>query len=266
MNTLLSSKPLFYSSVERSLQFVRLDEVYRRTYGPSLLIISLDEPLEVLNLQGHKHLSYSLLIPSEAPVTIKTSGAKAVICYLKSTGSDFKQLIPLMTNSIKVGIEYTFFSNVKYEDILIKQAKKVWHESPNAFDVLQQLESLINCFDALHDKNINYQVDARVEKVIAMIKANFTENVSVNAMAKAVGLSSSRLSQLFREATGSSIRRLRLWERVFFTARCLQSGMSLTEAAAMAGFADYGQFFRVYNEMGGRLPGKAKLKTVIKAC
>ena len=182
MNTLPSSKPLFYSSVERSLQFVKLGETYQRTNGPSLLIISFDEPLEVLDVAVAKHLSHSLLIPSGVPIKIKSNRAKAVICYLKSTGSDFKKLIPLMAKSIKVDKQLTIFSKVKYQERLIEQAKKVWHESPNAFDVLQQLESLINSFDALYDKNINYQVDARVEKVIAMIKTNFTENVSVHQL------------------------------------------------------------------------------------
>jgi len=259
------STPLFYSSMERSLYFLQLDEFFCRANGPSMLLISFDKPLEVLDIGGNKHLSHSLLIPAGVPHTIKSDRARVAICYLKATGSDLKKLMLLMASSIKVDAQNTLFSHVKFEKMLIDQARNIWQEKPKADDVLQKLEEVINTFDALHYKKINYQVDARVVKVIDIIKANITKNVSVSDMAKEVDLSASRLTQIFRAVTGTSIRTYRLWERVFYTTRCLQLGMSITDAAIKAGFADYGQFFRVYNEMGGRLPGKAKSKTVIKA-
>jgi AraC-like DNA-binding protein len=265
MNLATSSNPLFYSSIERSLYFLQLDEFLYRVNGPSMLIISLDKPLEVIDIEEKKHLSHTLLIPAGMPHTIKTDRAKVAICYLKGTGSDLKKLIPLMAIQITVNCQHLIFSHVKFEAMLIAQAKDIWREKPKACDVLQKLEDLINTFDALHDKNINYQVDARVVEVIDMIKENISENVSVSDMAKKVDISASRLTQIFRAATGTSIRTFRLWERVFYTTRCLQSGISITDAAIKAGFADYGQFFRVYNEMGGRLSGRAKNTTVIKA-
>ena len=265
MKVSVSPKPLFYSSFERSLYFLQLDEFLYRVNGPSMLIIPLDKPLEVLDIEGNKHLSHTLLIPAGVPHTIKANRAKVVICYLKGTGSDLKKLIPLMVNHIIIDSQYTLFSQVKIEAMLIAQVKEVWREKPKARCVLQAFENLINTFDALHDENINYQVDDRVVKVIDIIKENISGNVSVSDMAKKVDISASRLSQIFRAATGTSIRTFRLWERVFYTTRCTQSGMSITEAAIKAGFADYGQFFRVYNDMGGRLPGKAKNKTVVKS-
>jgi AraC-like DNA-binding protein len=265
MNIHSTSKALFYSSFERSLYLLQLDETHHRANGPSMLIVSLDKQFDVLDTVGNKQLTYSLLIPSGVPITIKTNRAQAAICYLKNTGSDFKKLIPLMANQIKIDSKNSLFSHVKFEELIRAQAKAVWRDSPKACDVLQLLDELINTFDALHNKNINYQADARVIKVIDIITKNLTLNISVNEMATEVGLSTSRLSQLFRAETGTSIRTFRLWQRVFFTARCLQSGMSLTDAAITAGFADYGQFFRVYKEMGGRLPGKAKIQTIIKS-
>jgi AraC-like DNA-binding protein len=260
MKISVSSKSLFYSSIKRSLYFLQFDEFFYRVNGPSMLIISLDKPLEVLNIGGNKYLSHSLLIPAGKPHTIKTNRAKMVICYLKGTGSDLKKLIPLMANHIKVDSQHTLFSQVKFEAMIIAQAKEIWREKPEACQVLQEFEALMNTFDSLHDKNINYHVDARVVKVIDMIKANIAVNVSVNDMTKEVNISASRLSQIFRAATGTSIRTFRLWERVFYTTRYLQSGLLITNAAIKAGFADYGQFFRVYNEMGAVFLGKLKIK------
>jgi AraC-like DNA-binding protein len=264
MNMPSSSKALFYSSDERSLFLLRLDEFYSRVTGPSMMIISLDKQLEVLDIEGDSHLSYTLLIPAGTPVTIKTNRAKVAICFLKSTGSDVKKLIPLMANHIKIDGQYTLSSKVRYEKLIREQAKEVWQDTPKASDVLRLLEKSINAFDGLHDKTINYEADARVVKVIDMIKENCTVNVSVGDMAKAVGLSVARLSQLFRATTGTSIRNFRLWERVFYTVRCLQSGMSLTDAAVMAGFSDYAQCFRAYKELGGCHPGKTKSRTDVK--
>ena len=266
MNLSVSLKPMFYSSFERSLYFLQLDEFLYRVNGPSMLIISLDKPLEVLDIEGNKQLSHSLLIPAGMPHTIKSNNAMVAICYLKGNGSDLKKLIPLMANHIKIDSKHTIFSQVKIEVILRAQAKKVWRKKPTARYVMKKLADLVDTFDALHDKNINYQVDVRVMKVIEIIKVNVDINVSVKEMSKKVDISSSRLSQIFRAATGTSIRTFRLWERVFFTTRCTQSGLSITDAAIKAGFADYGQFYRVYNDMGGRLPGKAKNKTLLKVC
>jgi len=260
-----SSKALFYTSVDRSLFLLRLDKYYRRVSGPAMLILSLEVELEIMDAEGKSHFSHSLLVPAGVPIKIKSNCSKVAIYFLKAGGADVKKLNPLMNNHFIVDKQTTLSSNVRFERELIENAKIVWKERPEVDQVLNQFERWINAFDSLYNKPIHSETDARVLKIIVLIKADCTANLPVSEMAKEARLSTSRLSQLFREATGASIRRYRLWERVFYVARCLQSGMSLTEAAVAAGFSDYGQCFRAYKDLGGCHPAKTNNKTEIRA-
>ncbi|NRA24645.1 MAG: helix-turn-helix transcriptional regulator, partial [Oleispira sp.] len=139
---------------------------------------------------------------------------------------------------------------------LIEALHDAWVKDYEANTALSLLEQYVDMFDSMHDKTKDYSVDPRVLRVIDMILDNSSENIPVSAFAKEVGLKPARLSELFRQTTGASIRSFRLWERCFSAARYVYSGMSFTDAAIAAGFADYSQGFRAYKSLGGRQPKK----------
>ncbi|OUR97561.1 hypothetical protein A9Q81_12855 [Gammaproteobacteria bacterium 42_54_T18] len=258
------SKALFYSSRDRVLFLLRSDEYYSRTTGPAMLILSFENELEVEDEEGNKYLSHSYLVPPGVPVSIKTNYTKVALCFLKFSGSDFKKLMPHMNRGINYNSRYSIYSGVKLETKLIEALQDVWVKRYEANTVYSLLAQWISTFDSMHDKTIDYSVEPRVLRVIDMILDNSSENVPVSALAKEVGLKPSRLSSLFKQTTGASIRSFRLWERFFSAVRYGESGMSLTEASAAAGFADYGQCFRVYKSLGGTQPRNVKKITEVK--
>jgi len=258
------SKALFYSFRDRALFLLRCDEYYFRTTGPAMLILSFENELEVEDEEGTRYLSHSYLVPAGAPVSIKTNYTKVAICYLKFSGSDFNKLIFHMNRSINYNSQYSIYSGIRLETKLTEALHDVWVKRYEANTLQPLLAQWISTFDSMHDKTEDYSVDPRVLRVIDMILDNSSENASVALFAKEVGLKPARLSQLFRQTTGASIRSFRLWERFFNAVRNVQSGMSLTEASAAAGFADYAQCFRVYNSLGGMQPRKIKNFTEIK--
>ena len=67
-------------------------------------------------------------------------------------------------------------------------------------------------------------------------------------------LSESRLSHLFTEQLGISVRQYVLWRRVFQAVTKARSGFSLTQAAHAAGFVDSAHFSRVFSSMFGVAP------------
>jgi AraC-like DNA-binding protein len=71
-----------------------------------------------------------------------------------------------------------------------------------------------------------------------------------------VGLSPSRASHLFVEETGLPFRTFVLWLRVTRAVDAHIAGMSLTEAAQAAGFADSAHLSRTFKRMFG-LPAAA---------
>jgi AraC-like DNA-binding protein len=97
----------------------------------------------------------------------------------------------------------------------------------------------------------------RVSQAILWLKSHFTESVSVEALAKRVGLSPSSLHQHFKNITAMSPlqyqKQLRLQE-----ARRLLFGESLdaADAAYRVGYESPSQFSREYRRMFGATPRK----------
>lgn len=80
-------------------------------------------------------------------------------------------------------------------------------------------------------------LDDRLQRALHAVGTALDENLSVERIAEAAGLSPSRLMALSRAQLGASLRGYRRWIRTFEVARRYAGGASLTEAAFDAGFA-----------------------------
>jgi AraC-like DNA-binding protein len=80
-------------------------------------------------------------------------------------------------------------------------------------------------------------LDDRLHRALAAVAGALGENLPVDVIADAAGLSPSRVMALARAQLGSSLRGYRRWLRAFEVARRYAAGASLTEAALDAGFA-----------------------------
>jgi AraC-like DNA-binding protein len=74
-------------------------------------------------------------------------------------------------------------------------------------------------------------------------------------LAAATGLSPSRVTHLFRDQVGISLRAYRSWVRFLLAAEALRDGASLTDAAHHAGFADVAHLHRTFRHHFGLQPG-----------
>jgi AraC-like DNA-binding protein len=82
-----------------------------------------------------------------------------------------------------------------------------------------------------------HPIDARIEMAAKQIRDDPAVSIPAGEMAAASGLSESRFLHLFRQETGCSLRRYRLWSRLIRAGTELATGSNLTTAAAEAGFA-----------------------------
>ena len=99
-----------------------------------------------------------------------------------------------------------------------------------------------------------------VEKTVRLLRDE-TDPLSVEHMAALSGISSGRLSHLFRAQTGQSIAAFRNRQRVERFLRIYQTpanahspSPTLLDAALQAGFGSYAQFFRVFRSVVGCAP------------
>lgn len=95
-------------------------------------------------------------------------------------------------------------------------------------------------------------IDPRVRHVMALLEAE--PGCSVERMAEETRLSRDRLSHLFSAELGLTLRKYVQTMKVHAAARFFGSGMSMTEIAVAAGFADSAHFSKVWSRCFGAPP------------
>lgn len=102
--------------------------------------------------------------------------------------------------------------------------------------------------------------DARVLKAIAEIRLHLDEPITLPALSRKVGLSPGRLRHVFVGETGVPFRRYLLWERLNKALSLGFGGMSWTEAAHAANFANSAHLSRTCQRMFGLAPTRARIE------
>lgn len=111
-------------------------------------------------------------------------------------------------------------------------------------------------------KDHHAQLPAAVGKAIELI--NEDPSLSIATVARTVGLTHTRLGQIFREAVGMTPSEFRLQRRLDLFAEImeLEPGSNLLKASIDAGFGDYSTFYRAYLKHHGYAPDKHRIKSV----
>ncbi len=94
-----------------------------------------------------------------------------------------------------------------------------------------------------------------VEAAVEYVNRNLDKAMSVDTIADAVGLSASRLTQLFRRHVGQSPKRYVRRERVLRACHYLDAtDAPISQVAELVGYADPLHFSRVFRQVLGRSP------------
>lgn len=255
-------KAIIYTSQKQSLYVGRLERHLKRANVASTLFVSLEDELELLDAHGDSVArSKSFLVPSGVDLSLDTHNANVAMFFLDEFGRQFNNLRPEMSSTICLDQSSPVYCGSKLEAEIIEHASFINRKRPSENDV-SELLSLWLEKQAAH--NTGHIYDERVAMAAALIKDHSHLNMSVAEIADKVNLSVPRLIQLFKQITGTPIRRFRLWHRIFATAEKLSKGVSLTEAAIASGFSDYAHFSRTYRELSGGNPSQAKDNTEIR--
>jgi AraC-like DNA-binding protein len=255
-------KAIIYTSQKQSVYVGKLERHLKRANVASTLFVSLEDELELLDAQGESIArSKSFLVPSGVDLSLDTHHANVAMFFLDEFGQQFNKLKPEMSGAICQDQTSPIYCGSKLEAEIIEHASFIARHRPSESDVSELLNHWLNK-QVLHCGKPIY--DERVAMAAALIKDHSHLNMSVAEIADKVNLSVPRLIQLFKQVTGTPIRRFRLWHRIFATAEKLSKGISLTEAAIASGFSDYAHFSRTYRELSGGNPSQAKDNTEIR--
>jgi AraC-like DNA-binding protein len=99
-----------------------------------------------------------------------------------------------------------------------------------------------------------YPADGRILAAMQRLREQTNPPFSADALAAEAGLSPSRFLHLFRNETGTSFRRYRMWARMLRAATLYLERRDLTSAAVDAGFASPSHFTDTFHDMFGLAP------------
>ena len=96
---------------------------------------------------------------------------------------------------------------------------------------------------------------ARLRKIKALVQEKMEEDLSLEEMARTVGLSAAHFSEVFRNTTGQTPHQCLQWYRVQRAKEMLRSAeMRVLDVAVACGFKTQQHFARVFREMCGASP------------
>jgi AraC-like DNA-binding protein len=100
----------------------------------------------------------------------------------------------------------------------------------------------------------------RVERYVASLEKEFWRNEAIDTVARTLGLSRRRFTQLFREISGESWQRRVMILRMNYAADLLRNtGLSVRSIAFECGYRDLTHFYRVFKQAQGKSPGQYRL-------
>jgi len=147
------------------------------------------------------------------------------------------------------------------EPPVLAVAQTLWYQA-KALEVVADLFFLTPGGEELFCQRQQRLSAERVEKVIALLRANLETPLSLGELGRAVGCSQFHLSRTFSAATGMTITQYLRQLRMERAAELLRSGkFNVTEAALEVGYSSLSHFSQAFHETFGCCPGLYPLKT-----
>lgn len=117
--------------------------------------------------------------------------------------------------------------------------------------------------DCFRQKELSGNHSALITDVLKYIEENMFAEITVNAIAEAMSVSTSTLFHSFKKEMGVSVYKYLMQKRLILASKLIDDGERPTEIYYKCGFKDYPNFFRAYRRMFGITPtGKVSNRKV----
>jgi AraC family transcriptional regulator of arabinose operon len=206
------------------------------------LLAGLDGPVTV-TVSDQVHRAEALLVAPEAVQSLDTDGRPALIMHLDPDHPDYLSLKSRLSGQC---------AQLPGEPLRAMRGQALaLRETPSCAAARSLADALIRAWGDTPEP-----LDERVASVAGHLREALPERLDVAGLAASVSLSESRLSHLFREETGVTLKRFLLNLKVQQAMACWEPGMTLTEVSATAGFYDQPHLARTIREMFDVLPSR----------
>ena len=202
------------------------------------VVVGLDDDFDVTTIEATGHVVTSqriALIPPDTRHHLRTSGRMF-----------FFYLDPLSVDCSRLDAGMMAHFNARADSIAAALCASANAET-SAAEFIQAVSDLFE----LPKPPL---ADARLARTLGAIDADPVQFASIEQAAGFACMSVSRFQHVFKDATGTTFRRYRLWKRMAVVARCLSDGNDLTHAALEAGFSSSSHLSTSFREMFGIRP------------
>ena len=153
---------------------------------------------------------------------------------------------------------------------LIDAAALLSHEAKSGGECCPELLKYILSSILRNDVNKTIQISppphARgIGRAIAYLEIHFKEPITLAQLAAEAGYHPTYFSELFRRATGEGYAEALNKRRIGYARTLLAGGLSVADAAAMAGFGSLSGFLATFKRLCGTTPSEYKKRHAAKA-
>ncbi len=202
------------------------------------LIIGMDGPLRV-QVDGHWHEGRLFLVAPEREQALESDG-RLLVAHFDPDTWYWRQLVSRTRGEgFYAGALPADCPGMDELDRGDCQRARVW------------LDDICRLLSDTHDS-----LDPRVVQVTSALRAGMPEQLDLAGLARLAGVSESRLTHLFKDATGVTLKRFLLHLKIQRALRYWSPGMTLTQLAADAGFYDQPHLVRTARAMFDALPSQ----------
>lgn len=227
-----------YLGLGRALYCGPLQHLEAHVYGAAVLHVGVYRPFRIRLAGGEWRLCRCAVVPPGVRHALDMDGGVHGKLFVEQDGKDapgFRRRFPR--------------GGACHDAEFIELLRWVCEADPGREEVERRLDALLDA-----GEGPPVLADGRIRRAVELIAAEPGRNFPREELAALAGLSASRFLHVFREQTGLSYRRLRMWKRLLAAIEALHGSDSLTRSALDAGFADAAHFSHCFRDTFGVNP------------
>ncbi|MEV0346484.1 helix-turn-helix domain-containing protein [Nonomuraea sp. NPDC050680] len=204
------------------------------------MAVGVDAPFTVHPMTGGELRARTALVAPRVRHQLTASGDHMVFLYLDPGSADDQACRTCFTTGHE-----KILAEHRHEDDLLAWAAQLSSQTP----VPQVAAWITKATGHARTSYADPRITAATQRLI-----DARQPLPAAPLAAELGLSESRFLRLFRDGTGTSYRRFRLWAQMHRAARALAAGHNLTRAAADGYFASPSHLSTAFHAMFGLAP------------
>lgn len=211
-----------YMFLEGDTKYIVEEKIYSLTPGDVIVIRKHEMHRAFHNTQSPYH-RFVLMV---SPEFFQQNHCPEYEAQFINTGIDNK----ISAESVRSGGLYDAFLRLKKysRDFTLT-------DTPAIRSVIVEILYLINNIRSFEVSDVSHK---QLKPVIAFLNSHYTENISLDELEKQFFVSKYHLCRLFHQNTGLTIHQYLTRKRLTLASEIINTGKSLSEAAALSGFRD----------------------------